>query len=132
MHNYTRIAIHCILVLVLASSLLAQSTFAAGQLVTPGDLNSAIVEASESRTADLNTIRQFLVSEPGTQALAMAGLDYQRVDKAVGTLSDEELSRLAAQAAYAQEEFAAGRLTGGQITLIILVAAVLLIVAIAS
>jgi hypothetical protein len=132
MQSYTRIAIHCLLALVLATSLLAQSTFAAGQIVQPGDLNSAMIEASQSRSADLTTVRQFLASEPGQQALAMAGVEYQQVDKAVATLNDEELSRLAAQAAYAEEEFAAGRLTGGQITLIILVAAVLLIVAIAS
>jgi hypothetical protein len=132
MHSYGRIAVHCLLVLVLASSLMVQSTFAAGQIVQAADLSNAMIEASESRQADLNTVRQFLTSEPGQQALAMAGLEYQQVEKAVATLNDQELSRLAAQSAHAQEEFAAGRLTGGQITLIILVAAVLLIVAIAS
>ncbi len=77
--------------------------------------------------------RQLFSSEQAQQALKSAKIDYSKVDKAVGQLSDEDVARLAERSRQMQNNFAAGR--AGSLSdrdlLIIIVIAVLVIALVA-
>ena len=60
-----------------------------------------------------------------------ANLDYQKVDKAVGQLSDEDLVKLAERSRQAQRDFAAGRISDRDLLWIILIALAIIVLAIA-
>ena len=79
-------------------------------------------------------MRQLLSSQQGLQALKAANIDYAKVDKAIGRLSDEDLAKLAERSREAQKNLAAGR--AGSLTdrdlLIIIIIALLVIALIAA
>jgi hypothetical protein len=58
-------------------------------------------------------------------------VDYQRVQKAVVTLSPDELARLASRTNQLQRDFAAGALTNQELTYIVIALAAAVIVLIA-
>jgi hypothetical protein len=119
-----------VLVLIL---LVTQTALGSPQIVKSDDLQSAMLANSQTREANLSTVKDFLSSEVGQKALAAAGTEYQKVEQAAALLSDEELARLAAQSQQIQEDFAAGRLTNTHITYIIIAAvAIVLIIALAA
>ncbi len=60
-----------------------------------------------------------------------ANLDYQKVDKAVSQLNDEDLARLAQRSRQAQSDFAAGRISDRDMLWIILIALAIVVLAIA-
>jgi hypothetical protein len=112
---------------------LGQVAMAGTHVATAGDLESAMVAATEQRTANLAEVERFLKSDLGQQALQSTGLPYAKAEQRVAALSDEELARVAAQSVQLQEDFAAGRLTNTHITYIIVAAvAVVLIIALAA
>ena len=98
-------------------------------VVSLTDLNRDAVETAETRRSDEEAVRGLLSSEQGQKALKSAHLDYERVDKAVGKLSDEDLSKLALRSRQAQADFAAGRLSNGSIIAIVALVAAALILA---
>jgi hypothetical protein len=59
--------------------------------------------------------------DAGQQALKSAKVDYQRVDKAIGQLSDEDLAKVAERSRQAESDFAAGGLKSTLIIVIILI-----------
>jgi hypothetical protein len=114
------------LIPLLALALLAQPLSASGNIVKAEDLRSAIAEASQSREANLAAVREVLESDPGREALAWVGADSAKVEERIALLSDEELSRLAAQSEKVRNDFAAGQ-TGTVIALMAVLLAVLAI-----
>jgi hypothetical protein len=122
-------AVPCLIPL-LVLVLLAQPLAASGKVVKAEDLRQAIVEASESRETDLATLREVLQSEPGREALALMGADSAKVEERAALLTDEELSRLAAQSEKIRNDFAAGQ-TGTVIALMAILLAVLAILIVA-
>jgi hypothetical protein len=113
--------------------LVTQTAVGSPQIVNTGDLQSAMVASSQAREANLSAVKDFLSSEVGQRALAVAGAEYQKVEQAAALLSDEELAQLATQSQQIQEDFAAGRLTNTHITYIIIAAvAIVLIIALAA
>jgi hypothetical protein len=100
-------------------------------VVSLTDLSKDAAGASETRRSDEQAVRALLSSEQGQKALKSAHLDYQRVDKAVGQLSDDDLARLAQRSRQAQADFAAGRLSNGAIIgIVALIAATIILVSV--
>src|SRR5690242_16302187 len=71
-------------------------------VVSLSDLNKDASRPAQTRQANEQAVRTLLSSEQGQKALQSAKLDYQKVDKAVGQLSDEDLDKLAERSRQAQ------------------------------
>ncbi|HET8922116.1 MAG TPA: hypothetical protein VFN26_03865 [Candidatus Acidoferrum sp.] len=100
-------------------------------VVSLTDLNKDAVRAVQTRRSDEESVRTLLSSVQGQKALKSAHLDYERVDKAVGQLSDEDLAKLADRSRRVQADFAAGRLSNGAIiAIVVLIAATIILVTI--
>lgn len=102
-------------------------------VVSVQDLSRDAARPAETRQANEAALRQLFTSEQAQLALKSANIDYSRVDKAVGQLSDEDLTKLAARSRQMQNNFAAGR--AGSLSdrdlLIIIIIAVLVIALVA-
>ena len=102
-------------------------------VVSVQDLNKDAARPAETRQANEASLRQLFSSPQAQRALESANIDYSKVDKAVGQLSDEDAAKLAARSRQLQENFAAGR--AGSLSdrdlLIIIIIAVLVIALVA-
>src|SRR5579859_7532086 len=102
-------------------------------VVSAAELSRDAAFPAEARQANEAALRQLFSSEQAQQALISAKIDYSKVDKAVGQLSDEDVARLAERSRQIQDNFAAGR--AGSLSdrdlLVILLVAILLIALIA-
>ena len=95
------------------------------------ELNKDAARPAQTRQANEEAVRTLLSSDQGQKALKSAHLDYQRVDKAVGQLSDEDLAKLAERSRQAQRDFAAGRISDRDLLWIIVIALGIIVLAIA-
>jgi hypothetical protein len=129
MWHSSRPVIACILVYVfgLSSGLPAQT-----HVVSPADLQKAIVTATQSRQHNTESVMGLLSLPAAERAMQHAGIAPAQVKNAVSSLNDEELARLAARSEKAQTDFAAGRLSDRDLIIILLgiVALILIIVAV--
>jgi hypothetical protein len=127
--QFSRISIVCTLVAGLG---VPPSVAAETHVVSPGELQSAIVAATHARQRNREAVVSFLSSPKTEKALRTAQLDVKQVKTAVSSLNDEELARLAARASEAQSDFAAGRISDRDLLLILvgLAALILIIVAV--
>jgi hypothetical protein len=100
-------------------------------VVSLNELKEDSAKPAQVRHSNEQAIRGLLGSAAGQKALQAAGVDYQKVDKAVGQLSDEEAARLATRARQAQKDFAAGTLSDRDLLWIILIIVAVLVVALA-
>jgi hypothetical protein len=126
MRNFFIVFVLLLLALVLTrSNLMAEE-----HVVSADDLRKSLVDASARRQENLVSVQNFLDSETAKDAMKTAQLDPVEVKKAVSTLNDDELARLAAQIQPPQNNLAAGALTNQQLTYIViaLAAAVLVLV----
>ena len=96
-------------------------------VVSLSDLNKDSRTAAQTRQGKEEAVRALFSSEQGQKALKYAHVDYQKVDKAVAQLSDEELTRLAARSRQVQVDFAAGRVSNGAVIAIVVLIAVTII-----
>jgi preprotein translocase subunit SecF len=78
-------------------------------VVSLDELNRDAARPAQTRQANEATLRQIFSSEQAQKALKEAHIDYAKVDKAVGQVSDEDLAKLAARARQVQTDFAAGK-----------------------
>jgi len=100
-------------------------------VVSLSDLNKDAARPAQTRQANEEAVRTLLSSDQGQKALKSAGLDYQKVDKAVGQLSNEDLAKLAERSRQAQSDFAAGRISDRDMLWIILIAIGIIVLAVA-
>jgi hypothetical protein len=100
-------------------------------VVSLSELSKDSGAPAEARQADEAAIRHLMSSEHGQKALQSAKIDYAKVDKAVGQLSDEDVAKLAARSRQVDHDFAAGNLSDRDL-LIIVIIAVLVIALIAA
>lgn len=100
-------------------------------VVSLGDLNKDAAKPAQTRQANDEAIRSLLSSDAGQKALKSSGVDYQKVDKAVSQLSDEDAAKLAERSRKAQSDFAAGRISDRDLLWIILIIVAVLIIALA-
>ena len=127
--SLARTAVASFLIFVFATP---QSLAAQTHIVSPADLQTATVAATQARQRNIETIQQFLSSPVAEKALKTAHIDSHQVKQAVSRLDDQELAQLAARASKAQAEFAAGTLSDRDliVILIAIVALILIIVAV--
>ena len=104
------------------------------QIVSPSEMRQAIERSAEIRQKNLAQVRSFFSSEPAKAALKSARIDYQKVQRAVSTLTADELTRLAARTHTIQKDYAAGALSNQELTYIViaLAAAVVVLVVVAA
>jgi hypothetical protein len=100
-------------------------------VVSLSDLNKDAARPAQTRQSNEEAIRTLLSSEQAKKALKSANLEYQKVDKAVGQLSDEDLAKLAERSRQAQSDFAAGRISDRDLLWIIVIALAIIVLAIA-
>ena len=92
------------------------------------ELNDAAAQPANTRQANETAVRHLLSSEVGQQALKSANIDYQRVDQAIGRLSNEDLAKLAQRSRQAESDFAAGFLSPKHLAELILVIVVIVVI----
>ncbi len=100
-------------------------------VVALSELNKDAARPAQTRQANEEAVRTLLSSDQAQKALKSANLDYQKVDKAVGQLSDEDLAKLAERSRKAQSDFAAGRISDRDLLWIILIAIGIIVLAVA-
>ena len=100
-------------------------------VVSLSDLSKDAARPAQTRQANEEAVRTLLSSDQGQRALKSAKLDYQKVDKAVGQLSDADLARLAERSRQAQADFAAGRISDRDLLWIIVIVLGIVVLALA-
>jgi hypothetical protein len=103
----------------------------AQHVVSLNELSKDSAVPAETRQANEAEVRQLFSSEQGQKALKSANIDYAKVDKAVGQLSDEDVAKLAGRSRQVEKDFAAGRLSDRDL-LIIVIIGVLIIALVAA
>jgi hypothetical protein len=98
-------------------------------VVSLSDLQKDAARSAETRPSNEEAVRTMLSSDPGQRALKSAGVDYLKVDKAIGQLSDEDVAKLAERTRRAQNDFAAGRISDRDLMWIIVIALGIIILA---
>ena len=125
----------CVSLLAMAALFVAASISAWAQdkqhVVSLTDLNKDAARPAQTRQANEEAVRTLLSSDQGQKALKSAHLDYQKVDKAVGQLTDEDLAKLAERSRQAQRDFAAGTLSDRDLLWIIIIAIAIVVLALA-
>lgn len=99
--------------------------------VSSGQLRKDVQKAAEIRQANEAAVRELFASDAAKETLKSAGIDYRKVDQAVGQASDEELARLAERSQEVRKDFAAGRLGDRDLLIILLVAVALILIIVA-
>jgi len=100
-------------------------------VVSSVQLRKDLQRTSEIRQANEAAVRELFRSEKGRETLKSAGIDYQKVDRAVSQVSDEDLARMAERSREVQKDFAAGRFSDRDLIIIMLVAVGLILVIVA-
>jgi hypothetical protein len=100
-------------------------------VVSLSELSKDAARPAQTRQGNEQAVRTLLSSDQGQKALKSAKLDYQKVDKAVGQLSDEDLAKLAERSRQAQADFAAGRISDRDLLWIIVIALGIIVLALA-
>ena len=98
----------CLLLLFTLGVVPALPQTAADHIVSLGDIHQSIRAASQERQSNVAKLEKFLSTEPARKVLMAVQLDAAQVTQAISTLSDEELSRLAAQSESIQHDVVAG------------------------
>jgi hypothetical protein len=97
-------------------------------VATLGELQKQTGRPAETRQANEDAVRRLLSSDAGQKALKSAEVDYRRVDKAIGRLSDEELAKLADRSRQVENDFAAGLISAKTLAYIILATVVIVVI----
>ena len=100
-------------------------------VVSLSDLTKDAARPAQTRQSNEEAVRSLLSSDQAQKALKSANIDYQKVDKAVGQLSDEDFATLAERSRQAQSDFAAGRISDRDLLWIILIALAIVVLALA-
>jgi hypothetical protein len=126
----SRVAVAFVLAAVFAlpQNLVAET---ASHLVSPSELQQAVVKTSTERQQNRSEVQQFFSSEQAQKALKSAHMSPQQVKTAVSTLDDAELAQLASRAHKAQADFAAGTLSDRDLIIIIVAIAALILIIVA-
>jgi hypothetical protein len=100
---------------------------AADHIATPDAVQSRLAEASAQRAQDLATVQDVLSTPLAREAAASVGADLDRVRAGVPSLSDAELSNLAARASVLQGDPVAGAMDRNM-RLLIMAALILVVI----
>jgi len=100
-------------------------------VVSPSDLQKATVSASRARQQNVDTLVNAFSNAQVEKALKAAKIDPTEVKTAVSSLSDAELSKLAARTHAAQSDFAGGTLSDRDLIIILVAIAALILIIVA-
>jgi len=100
-------------------------------VVSLSDLSKDAARPAQTRQSNEEAVRTLLSSDQAQKAMKSANLDFQKVDKTVSQLSDEDLAKLAQRSRQAQNDFAAGRISDRDMLWIILIALGIVVLALA-
>jgi hypothetical protein len=103
----------------------------AQHVVSPSDMQKAVVASSQVRQKNLDTLRAFFSSDKAQRALKAAHTNPEQVKRAVASLSDAELAQLASRAQTAQADFSAGHLSDRDLIIILIAIAGLILIIVA-
>src|SRR6202022_1695784 len=95
--------------------------------VTLDEMSKQTAQPAETRQANEDAIRDLLSSGAGQKGPKSASVDYQRVEKAIGQLSDEDLSKLADRSRQAESDFAAGAISAKTLAYIIIAIVIIVV-----
>jgi hypothetical protein len=95
-------------------------------VVSLDELSRDAARPAEARHANEAAIRRVLSSEQAQNALKSANIDYAKVDKAVGQLSDEDVAKIAERSRQVENNFAAGTLSDRDLLVIIIIAVLII------
>ena len=125
-----RSSVFCVFLAIMAvAAVMSANAWAQTHVVSPAELRQQVLDATRARAANIETVKEFVSSPDAQQALRIAHMDPKQVQAAVSTLSDAEVAQLAARAAKAKLDFAAGDLSDRDLLFIILgIAALILII----
>ena len=110
----------CLAAVVALTLIMSQVANAQGPVVSKDELKQALVNSAKTREENLDQVRTFFSSDLSRNALKTAHIDSERVQKAVSSLDENELAKLAEQTRHVQNDIAAGALTNQQITYILI------------
>jgi len=118
-----------VLALVVPQMLQAQS-----QIVQSSELAAAIQKVAASRRTNLEQVRSFFSSKPVRTALSKTNMTPEKIDKAVASLSDQDLAKIAEKTQKIQADFAAGAMSNQDLTYVVIAlgAAVLVLIVVAA
>ncbi len=127
---FAQAAVPAVLIVLLSypAGLLAQSPDE--HIVSSQTLQKNLETSSATRQANVQTLTKFMSTPTAEKAMRDAKIDPVQVQKAIPTLSDRELQNLSTRATDTQQKFSAGALSTNMLTLIIVLVAVIIIVAI--
>ena len=108
-------------------SLSAVPSVAGDHIVAPDAVQARLAQAADQRAQDLATVQDALSTPLARDAAASVGADLDRVRAGVGTLSNAELSDLAARASALQGDPVAGAMSRNM-RLLVMAALILLII----
>lgn len=108
-----------------------QSMVAQNHVVSPGDIQNDVSNASAARQQNQKQVEDFLSSQEAQRAMKSAKIDPQQVTSAISQLNDSELASLAARSAKAQRDFAAGNIDNHDLLIILVAIAVLILIIVA-
>jgi Flp pilus assembly protein TadB len=114
----------CFLLTLGVTAALAQS-----HVVSQTDIHKELVNTAQTRQRNLEKVKSLFSSDETRKAMEASKISPEKVDAAVSTLSDEELSRLASRADKLNKDFAAGSLSDRDLLIILVgIAALILII----
>lgn len=99
-----------------------------GHVVSAEELSRDAAKPVAIRQGNEEAVRHLLSSDAGQQAMKSAHVDYQKIDKAIGQLNDEELAKLADRSRQAESDFAAGFISPKHLAEIILIIVVVVVI----
>ena len=99
-------------------------------IVSSKALQQNLETSSAARQKNVETLSKFMSTPLAEKAMRDAKIDPVQVQTAIPTLSDNELANLSTRATDAQQKFSAGVLGTSMLTLIIVLIAIIIIVAI--
>ena len=111
---------------------LPQLSLAQDHVVSPADLGNALADSTATRQKQIAQIDEFLASKQAREALQLAHLDYQQIQIAVPSLSNEDLARMSARTQQINNDFAAGLSNRDLLWLAVIGVAIIIVVVIAT
>lgn len=121
----SRAAVMALAAAVTAGPILAQQQ--ADHVVSLGELNRDAAGPAEARRANEAEIRHLFATVDGQKALKTANVEYAKIDRAVSSMSDEDVARISSRAREIDRDFAAGNLSDHDLLLILIIALIVII-----
>ena len=122
----TRFATLLLAAAVSAGPMLAQSQVDK-HVVSLGELSKDAARPAETRRANEAEIRHLFATVDGQKALKTANVEYAKIDRAVSSMSDEDVARISSRAREIDRDFAAGNLSDHDLLLILIIALIVII-----